>query len=144
MHYKVFLPWKALVEAKSVSGSIKIEKLGGSVEAKTVSGNIEFAMMTAADMDVTSVSGDINGSFEQLFDGNLRAKSISGDIELHFAGGANARFRASSISGGIDSKLKLEEMESKKGYGSSSISGRIGAGNGKMALSTISGGIEVR
>jgi hypothetical protein len=144
VNFKVFLPWQALVEAKSVSGSVKIDKLGGALEAKTVSGNIQFAMVAAADVTVTSVSGSIDGRFEQPFEGNLQAKSISGDIDLQFAGGANARFRASSISGGIDSKLKLEEMESKKGYGSSSVSGRIGAGAGKVSLSTISGAIEVR
>ena len=71
-------------------------------------------------------------------------KAISGNIDLQFLGGADARFRASSISGGIESKLKLEEMESKKGYGSATLSGRIGAGKGKVTLSTISGEITIR
>ncbi len=144
VHFKVFVPAAALLESKTVSGNIRLEKLAGSLEAKTVSGNIEFSLTNGGDVEIASVSGEINGQVGKLFDTSLTVKAISGNIDLQFLGGADARFRASSISGGIDSKLKLEEMESKKGYGSATLSGRIGAGKGKVTVSTISGEITIR
>ena len=144
VNFKVFVPAAALLEGKTVSGNIKLEKLAGSMEVKTVSGNIGFSLTNGGDVEIASVSGEINGQIGKMFDTSLAVKAISGNIDLKFLGGADARFRASSISGGIDSMLKLEEMESKKGYGSATLSGRIGAGKGKVTLSTISGEITIR
>lgn len=144
VHFTVFVPAAAVVEGKSVSGTVKLEKLAGPVDFKTVSGDIALSLTGASDCDLSAVSGNITVQADAFYNAALSAKSISGGVDLVFSRGADARLRTSSISGEIDCKLKLEDAESKKGYGSTGLAGRIGSGTGRIELSTISGDITVR
>jgi DUF4097 and DUF4098 domain-containing protein YvlB len=76
--YTVIVPTGVAVEARSVSGDVKVGSVQGSVRAETVSGNVTAASTPKLEL-AKSVSGNVELT-DGGTDGDLAASSISGDI----------------------------------------------------------------
>jgi len=144
VNFKVYAPAGAMVDGKSISGTVTLERLNGSVEFKTVSGELSLSAAAPSDVDLSSVSGNVLCRLNKRYANSLAISNVSGDIELVLAGGGDAYCRLSTISGDLTVKQKMEEAETKKGYGSEKITGRLGQGSGKITLRTVSGDITLR
>jgi len=144
VNFKIFAPAGAMVDGKSISGSVTLERLNGAVEFKTVSGELSLTAAAPSDVDLASVSGGVVCRLDKRYANSLAISNVSGDIELVLAGGGDAYCRLSTISGDLTVKQKMEEAETKKGYGSEKVTGRLGQGSGKITLSTVSGDIVLR
>ncbi len=146
-------------EVKGVSGDTTLVSLAGPVRADTVSGNVEAQALTG-DLRFNSVSGDLTvveaGS-------SVRADSVSGSmiVDLEPAGGptdvslnsvsgeiairlpqpADAQVEANTASGAVSSAF--EDLRVGGQWGAKRITGRLGAGNGRLKATTVSGSIAL-
>lgn len=143
IHFEVYVPQQTTVSGKSISGNIMMKKLDGNVDMKTVSGDIEIESVQTGDIELKTVSGEIHCTIRSDFTSFLTLSNVSGDIQVAFPEGASARLGTSSLSGRIRCELALEDREERKGYGSTTLSGILGGGKGRIKISTISGNIDI-
>jgi len=143
INFEVYVPQQTTVSGKSISGNIEIKKLDGNVDMKTVSGDLQLETTRTGDIELKTVSGDIRCTIRGEFTSFLTLSNVSGDIEVFFPAGASARLGTSSLSGRIRCDLALEDREDRKGYGSTTLSGILGGGKGRIKISTISGNIDI-
>lgn len=155
-------------ELRGVSGDFTLLGLTGPVRAETVSGRVEAQAVTG-DLRFHSVSGDltvIEGSGPLV-----RAESVSGDMVLDLAPApkcsdiglttvsgeiairlphpADAEIEANTASGSVSNGFDDLRVSGQWGAGGTPsgsggrITGRLGAGNGSLKATTVSGAIAL-
>ncbi|MFF1441263.1 DUF4097 domain-containing protein [Streptomyces sp. NPDC058295] len=146
-------------EVKGVNGDTTLVGLAGPVRTDTVSGNVEAQALTG-DLHFNSVSGDltvveagssvkadsVSGSMIVDLDPTSRPTSIdltsvSGEIAIRLPHPADARVEANTASGSVSNAF--EDLRVSGQWGAKRITGRLGAGNGSLKATTISGSIAL-
>ncbi|MEU1947464.1 DUF4097 domain-containing protein [Streptomyces sp. NPDC056697] len=145
-------------ELRGVSGDFTLLGLTGPVRAETVSGRVEAQAVTG-DLRFHSVSGDLT-----VIEGSgplVRAESVSGDMVLDLAPKcsdiglttvsgeiairlphpADAEVEANTASGSVSNGF--EDLRVSGQWGAKRITGRLGAGNGSLKATTVSGAIAL-
>src|SRR5262249_17741142 len=89
---------------KTVSGDVRIDRVGGSLPCQTVSGDAEVGSVGGS-VEVRSVSGDLRVA--NLREGSARFHSVSGDVEFGIATGSFLDVDAGSVSGRLVSDVPL-------------------------------------
>jgi hypothetical protein len=151
-------------EIRGINGDTTLVGLSGPVHANTVAGSVEAQNMRG-DFSFKSVSGDLT-----VVDGagsSVQADSVSGSMIVDLApagtrpGGRPPQVKLASVSGEIAVRLPHPadtEVEAKTSSGvlsssfedlrvdsrlATKITGRLGAGQGKLKASTVSGSISL-
>ena len=157
VYYKIWVPEKASLKAKSVSGGLTVEGLGGALESNVVSGNVTLSKImgdvdstvTSGTVNVSDVTGTVNlrtisgGVTAERIKGSVEAETTSGAIRMRDIVGAKS-IRAKVLSGNITYEGEL----AKDGkYTLEALSGRlemiIPANSGfELEAETFSGGIQ--
>jgi DUF4097 and DUF4098 domain-containing protein YvlB len=137
--FTVVMPATASLDVHSVSGSLKVTGVRGSVRAETVSGNVtttDTPRLEAA----KSVSGDVSLTGAAA-DGDLSAASVSGNVT---ARGLKARgLDLGSVSGDISlSDVSCERLTIKTVSGSVEYAGTI-VKNGRYEINSHSGTVRL-
>jgi hypothetical protein len=137
--FTVTVPASAGLDLHSVSGSLKVTGVRGSVRAETVSGNVA-ATDTPRLEQAKSVSGDVSMT-GAASDGDLSAGSVSGNIT---AKGLKARgLDLGSVSGDVVlTDVTCERLGVKSVSGDVEYSGSL-ARNGRYDINTHSGTIRL-
>ncbi|WP_370414854.1 DUF4097 domain-containing protein [Streptomyces fradiae] len=149
---------------RGVTGDTTLVGLAGPVRAETVSGNLEAQSVTGA-LQINSVTGDvtvIDGagsavkaetvSGDMVIDldpaagqdgppADIRLTSVSGEVAIRLPHPADARVEASTTSGSVSSAF--EDLRIGGSWGTRSISGTLGAGQGTLKATTVSGSIAL-
>jgi DUF4097 and DUF4098 domain-containing protein YvlB len=137
--YTIVMPATASLDVHSVSGSVKVTAVRGSVRAETVSGNVTTTDTPRLE-NAKSVSGDVllTGA---AADGDLSAASVSGNVT---AKGLKARgLDLGSVSGDISlSDVTCERLTLKTVSGNVEYAGTI-AKNGRYEISSHSGTVRL-
>jgi hypothetical protein len=147
------------VEVKGVSGDTTLVGLAGPVRADTVSGHLEAQALTG-DLRFNSVSGDltvvetgssvradsVSGSMIVDLDPasrptDISLTSVSGEIAIRLPQPADARVEANTASGTVSNAF--EDLRVTGQWGAKRITGRLGAGNGRLKATTVSGSIAL-
>jgi hypothetical protein len=147
------------VTVRCVSGDVTLDEAGGSVDVDTVSGDVEGRGL-AGEMTIHSVSGSVTVVDSEC--ARLSAKGVSGDIALDLrpdagidldlttvSGDLTVRMPAatgaavdvSSMSGRLTSAFDGVSTASKPGR--KTMSGSIGAGEGRIKGRTVSGNVAL-
>lgn len=147
-------------EVKGVSGDATLVGLAGPVRATTVSGNVE-AQSLSGDLRLSSVSGDltviegscptvkadsVSGSIILDLDPtggptDVGLTSVSGEIAIRLPHPTDAQVEANTASGTISNAF--EDLRVSGPWGAHKITGRLGAGNGRLRATTVSGSIAL-
>ncbi|GJF19673.1 DUF4097 family beta strand repeat-containing protein [Streptomyces sp. HO565] len=146
-------------EVKGVSGDTTLVGLAGLVRADTVAGNLEAQALTG-DLRFNSVSGDltvveagssvkadsVSGSMIVDLDSadgptDISLTSVSGEIAIRLPQPADAEVEANTASGTVSSAF--EDLRVTGQWGAKRITGRLGAGNGRLKATTVSGSIAL-
>lgn len=144
---------------KGVTGDTTLVALSGPVRADTVSGSLEAQAVTG-DLRFNSVSGDltvvegsgpcvradsVSGSMIIDLDPDgptdVRLTSVSGEIAIRLPHPADAEVEANTASGTISNAFDGLRVHGQ--WGAHKITGRLGAGNGKLRATTVSGSIAL-
>jgi len=137
--YTVTLPASASADLHSVSGSVKVTGVHGSLRAETISGDVtitdaprlEGAKTVSGDVSLTGVTAD----------GDLTASSVSGNVR---AKGLKARgLDLGSVSGDINvSDVTCDRLGVKSVSGNVEYAGGIARG-GRYEINTHSGTVRL-
>lgn len=148
------------VEVKGVTGDTTLVRIAGQVRVDTVSGNLEAQAVTG-DLRFNSVSGDltvVEGSGSSVraesvsgsmivdldttgFPTDVQLSNVSGEIAIRLPHPADAVVEANTTSGKVSSAF--EDLRVNGQWGAKKITGRLGAGNGKLKAITVSGSIAL-
>ncbi|MEE4424104.1 DUF4097 family beta strand repeat-containing protein [Streptomyces bugieae] len=146
-------------DVRGISGGITLVGLTGGVRADTVSGDVEVQSLQG-DLRFNSVSGDltvIDGAGEAV-----RADSVSGDMVLDLDPGKGADITLTTVSGEVAIRLPdpadarvdantttgtvsnaFDDLRVSGQWGAKRITGSLGAGTGRLKVTTISGGLAL-
>jgi Putative adhesin len=149
----------APVVARTVSGEITLTRLGGTVEADTVSGPVQ-AHGVAGDLSAHTISGDL--TLVEGSGGEVHAQTVSGSVTLDLSAPGERDIRLRSISGDLTVRLPEAsdlqvQLQSTSGQVASAfaelrregrpalrtVSGRLGAGTGRLRANTTSGHVAL-
>ncbi|WP_329545528.1 DUF4097 family beta strand repeat-containing protein [Streptomyces sp. NBC_01356] len=148
------------VEVKGVTGDTTLVRIAGQVRVDTVSGNLEAQAVTG-DLRFNSVSGDltvVEGSGSSVraesvsgsmivdldttgFPTDVQLSNVSGEIAIRLPHPADAVVEANTTSGKVSNAF--EDLRVNGQWGAKKITGRLGAGNGKLKAITVSGSIAL-
>ena len=150
----------ARTEVKGVTGDTTLLGLHGPIRTDTVSGNVE-AQALGGDLRFNSVSGDltvvegagssvkadtVSGSMIVDLDPaggptDISLTSVSGEIAIRLPHPADAEVEANTASGTVSNAF--EDLRVSGQWGAKRITGRLGAGNGRLKATTVSGSIAL-
>ncbi|MBJ7003357.1 MULTISPECIES: DUF4097 family beta strand repeat-containing protein [Streptomyces] len=144
---------------RGVTGDTALVGLSGPVQANTVSGNLEAQAVTG-ELRFTSVSGDltvvegsgpavradsVSGSMIVDLDPegptDVHLTSVSGEIAIRLPHPADAEVEANTASGRISNAFEGLRVQGQ--WGAHKITGRLGAGTGRLRATTVSGAIAL-
>jgi hypothetical protein len=137
VYYQVWVPEKASLKAKSVSGGLLVEGLGGAVESNVTSGNVTLSKIMG-DVDATVTSGtvtvsDVTGAVNlRTISGGITAERIKGSVEAETTSGA----------------IRMRDIVGAKSIRAKVLSGNVSyegdlAKDGKYSLEALSGRLEM-
>ena len=137
--YTVTVPASAALDVHSVSGSVKVTGVHGTVRAETVSGDV-ITTDTLRLESARSVSGDVSLA-GAMGDGDLLAGSVSGNITVK---GVRVRgLDANSVSGGVTlSDVTCDRLAVKTVSGDVAYAGAM-LKAGRYEITTHSGGVRL-
>ncbi|MEU2993002.1 DUF4097 family beta strand repeat-containing protein [Streptomyces griseoincarnatus] len=134
----------------ALSGPVRADTVSGSVEAQSVTGDLRFASVSG-DLTVVEGSGPsvradtVSGSMIVDLDPegptDVRLTSVSGEIAVRLPDPADAEVEANTASGAISNAFDTLRVQGM--WGAHKLTGRLGAGSGKLRATTVSGSIAL-
>ncbi|MEU3410429.1 DUF4097 family beta strand repeat-containing protein [Streptomyces sp. NPDC006658] len=133
-----------------VSGPVRAETVSGNVEAQAVTGDLTFHSVSG-DLTVVEGSGPsvradtVSGSMIVDLDPDgptdVGLTSVSGEIAIRLPHPADAEVEANTASGVISNAFDGLRVHGQ--WGMHKITGRLGAGTGRLRATTVSGSIAL-
>lgn len=129
---------------KSVSGHVRVANLEGELDLNSVSGNVEMTRLGIAEVEATSISGDVVYREGDLLGGDYNFSSTSGSIRLNHGPAASYDISGRTLSGNIRNKIGNELEVIKAKYGPNTrLEGSVNGGTVRVRANSISGGITI-
>lgn len=91
----------AELSVSTTSGDARLSTSGAKVKVETVSGDVGFSGRSAAEVELSTLSGDISAEFRPSPGGQYRLRSSSGDVRARLEAGAAAKCEVETASGDI-------------------------------------------
>ena len=125
------------VDANTVSGALEAQGINGRLNFRTVSGDLTLADGWLERLDANVVSGDVTADVDLDPLGGMQVTTVSGEVTLRLPAEADATVNLHSLSG--DVRSEFTELRRSCAPASRSVSGSLGAGSGRVSVTTMSG-----
>jgi hypothetical protein len=129
------------VDAKTVSGDLEARGLDGGVAFNSVSGDLTLAGGSVLELDAKTVSGKVTADVDLRADGGLRVTTVSGEVAVRLPAGTSAAVELRSTTGRV--RTGFDGLHSARSPGSSTVTGTLGTGAGKLTVTTLSAAINL-
>ncbi len=138
--YRVVVPGGFDVRVDHVTGSVTVERTTGDVDVTNVTGRVEVEAQ-GGNVHVDLVTGEIVASTALSAGGQVSLITVTGSITLSIPPATSAMLDASVVTGSIAlTNLVLADPD----VGPRWVRGRLGDGDGRIEVSTVTGSITVR
>lgn len=119
----------------TVSGEIDVDAVSGRFHAGTVSGDVNVLAGCVTDFVAKTVSGEVTLDLDVKPDGTYHMTTVSGDVAVRIPDDASVSLDATTLSGDLAARVDLaDEAVSRR-----KLRGRMGAGDARMRVHTLSG-----
>ncbi|MEU1301330.1 DUF4097 family beta strand repeat-containing protein [Streptomyces shenzhenensis] len=129
------------VRADTVSGSLEAQAVTGDLRFNSVSGDLTVVEGAGSSVRAESVSGSMIVDLDPDGPTDIRLTSVSGEIAIRLPHPADAEVEANTASGTISNAF--DDLRVHGQWGAHKITGRLGAGNGTLRATTVSGSIAL-
>jgi len=130
------------VRADTVSGNVEAQALRGDLRLHSVSGDLTVIDGSSPSVRVESVSGAVIVDLDPAGrTSDINLTSISGDIAVRLPHPADAEVEVDSASGAVSSAF--DDLRVGGHWGAKKITGRLGAGTGRLKATTVSGSVAL-
>ncbi|MCF2538834.1 DUF4097 family beta strand repeat-containing protein [Streptomyces sp. FB2] len=129
------------VRADTVSGNLEAQAVTGDLRFNSVSGDLTVVEGAASSVKADSVSGSMIVDLDPDGPTDVRLTSVSGEIAIRLPAPADADVEANTASGTISNAF--DDLRVHGQWGAHKITGRLGAGTGKLRATTVSGSIAL-
>ncbi|MEU7722737.1 DUF4097 family beta strand repeat-containing protein [Streptomyces tibetensis] len=129
------------VRAETVSGSLEAQGVTGDLRFNSVSGDLTVLEGSGASVRAESVSGSMIVDLDPNGPTDVRLTSVSGEIAIRLPYPADAEVEANTASGSLSNAFDGLRVHGQ--WGAHKITGRLGAGTGKLRATTVSGSIAL-
>lgn len=130
---------KGDVMAHSVSGNVRVDAPGGRVESASTSGSLEIRGANN-DVKAHTSSGHVDVAGNPTGSSYWDLKTHSGSVSISVPPDANFHLSSNAVSGQIRAAIPIVIEE----QGKHSLRARMGNGNGRVEIHTVSGSIELQ
>jgi len=124
-----------------VSGNLEAQAVTGDLRFNSVSGDLTVVEGAASSVKADSVSGSMIVDLDPDGPTDVRLTSVSGEIAIRLPAPADADVEANTASGTISNAF--DDLRVHGQWGAHKITGRLGAGTGKLRATTVSGSIAL-
>ncbi len=126
------------LELNSTSGDIDLKDYTGNVNIGTTSGDVVLEGGNRNDeVGVVAISGDVN--IEQKDSSNMNIKTVSGEVEINLSEDARFYLKINTVSGDIENGFPIKITSS----GRRELEGIVGGGEKEITISTTSGDVYI-
>jgi Putative adhesin len=129
------------VAAETMSGEIAARDIDGEVRFRSMSGGLALAGGQLDRLEANTMSGQIAADVTLRAKGDVHVSTMSGDVTLRLPEGSDAQVRLQSTSGAV--RTEFESLRAAKAPASHTVSGNVGAGTGRVSVSTMSGSVTL-
>ncbi|MEU7426656.1 DUF4097 family beta strand repeat-containing protein [Streptomyces sp. NPDC040750] len=129
------------VQADTVSGNLEAQAVTGTLRFKSVSGDLTVVEGSGPSVRADSVSGSMMVDLDPEGPTEVSLASVSGEIAVRLPHPADAEVEANTASGTISNAFDGLRVHGQ--WGAHKITGRLGAGTGKLRATTVSGSIAL-
>ncbi|MEU1314132.1 DUF4097 family beta strand repeat-containing protein [Streptomyces tibetensis] len=129
------------VRADTVSGSLEAQGVTGELRFNSVSGDLTVIEGSGPSVRAESVSGSMIVDLDPNGPTDVRLTSVSGEIAIRLPYPADAEVEANTASGSLSNAFEGLRVHGQ--WGAHKITGRLGAGTGKLRATTVSGSIAL-
>ncbi|MET9294765.1 DUF4097 family beta strand repeat-containing protein [Streptomyces sp. NPDC003077] len=130
------------VRAETVSGDVETQAVTGDLRVQSVSGSLTVVEGAGAAVRAETVSGDMALDVDPGARGtDINLTTVSGEIAIRLPDPADTRVEADTTSGTVANAF--DDLRVSGQWGAKRITGRLGAGNGRLKVTTVSGGLAL-
>jgi hypothetical protein len=129
------------VTAETNSGEVAACEVDGDIRFRSMSGRLTLAGGTLRSLEANSMSGQVTADVALAPAGSMQINTMSGAVTLRLPADSDARVRLHSMSGAVRSEF--DSLKTVKAPASHAASGNVGAGNGRVSVTTVSGAVTL-
>ncbi|MER8060053.1 MULTISPECIES: DUF4097 family beta strand repeat-containing protein [unclassified Streptomyces] len=129
------------VQANTVSGNLEAQAVTGELRFSSVSGDLTVVEGSGPTVRADSVSGSMIVDLDPEGPTDVHLTSVSGEIAIRLPHPADAEVEANTASGRISNAFEGLRVHGQ--WGAHKITGRLGAGTGRLQATTVSGAIAL-
>ncbi|MEU5088200.1 DUF4097 family beta strand repeat-containing protein [Streptomyces sp. NPDC021356] len=130
------------VRADTVSGNVEAQALSGDLRFHSVSGDLTLVEGSGSSVRADSVSGSMIVDLDRVASPtDISLTNVSGEIAIRLPHPADAEVEANTASGAVSNAF--EDLRVSGQWGAKRITGRLGAGRGRLKATTVSGSIAL-
>ncbi|MFJ9849831.1 DUF4097 family beta strand repeat-containing protein [Streptomyces sp. NPDC101150] len=129
------------VRADTVSGSVETQSVTGEVRFHSVSGDLTM-IGGGGSVRADSVSGDMTLDLDPATKrADIALTTVSGEVAIRLPDPSDAEVEANTTSGTVTNAF--DDLRVNGQWGTRQITGTLGAGTGRLKVTTVSGGLAL-